>query len=170
MEFFDYCPLEGKKFQFVCRVVGLSLAQAPTGIGHKCLCHPHGSGRDQLPNQTHRHQCGAWTVRWNPHRQEWAWWYKVFSGHQRPVGTCCPTEWQPFSCQHFRLKLTCAGSCYLHKFRDKPMVISCESQKTLDLCDVCLDWPHFDSFYFALISGYSLGRNHVPQVGNLPSE
>ena len=34
MECFDYCPLEGKKFQLVGRIVGISLAQAPTGIGY----------------------------------------------------------------------------------------------------------------------------------------
>ena len=38
MEFFDYHPLEGEKFQLVCRVVGLSLAQAPTGIGYYSIC------------------------------------------------------------------------------------------------------------------------------------
>ena len=50
------------------------------------------------------------------------------------------------------------------------MVISHESQKTSDLWDICGCWPLFDSFDFALISGSSLGRDHVPQVGNLPSE
>ena len=34
MEFFNYCPLEDKKLQFVCWVVGLRLAHAPTGIGY----------------------------------------------------------------------------------------------------------------------------------------
>ena len=38
MEYFDYHPLEGEKFQLVCRVVGLSLAQAPTGIGYYSIC------------------------------------------------------------------------------------------------------------------------------------
>ena len=32
--FFDYCPLEGQKFQLVCWVVGLSLAQVSTGISY----------------------------------------------------------------------------------------------------------------------------------------
>ena len=36
MEFWGYCPLEGKKL--VCWVVGLSLAQAPTGIGYYSIC------------------------------------------------------------------------------------------------------------------------------------
>ena len=38
MEFFDSCPLEGEKFQLVCWVVGLSLGQAPTGIGYYSVC------------------------------------------------------------------------------------------------------------------------------------
>ena len=38
MECFDYHPLEGIKFQLVCRVVGFSLSQAPTSIGYYCIC------------------------------------------------------------------------------------------------------------------------------------
>ena len=33
MKFLSYSPLEGKKFQFMARVVGFSLCQTPTGIG-----------------------------------------------------------------------------------------------------------------------------------------
>ena len=38
MEFFNYCPLEGEKFQLVCMVVGLSFVQATTGIGYYSIC------------------------------------------------------------------------------------------------------------------------------------
>ena len=38
MEFFDYHPLEGEKFQLVCRVMGFSLVQASTGIGYYSIC------------------------------------------------------------------------------------------------------------------------------------
>ena len=38
MEFFNYHPLEGKKFQLACRVMGFSLVQAPTGIGYYSIC------------------------------------------------------------------------------------------------------------------------------------
>ena len=38
MELSNYLPLEGEKFQLVCWVVGLSLAQAPTGIGYNSIC------------------------------------------------------------------------------------------------------------------------------------
>ena len=38
MECFDYHPLEGEKFQLVYWVVGLSLAQAPTGLGYYSIC------------------------------------------------------------------------------------------------------------------------------------
>ena len=34
MEFLNHCPLEGKKLKLVSWVVGLSLAQASTGIGY----------------------------------------------------------------------------------------------------------------------------------------
>ena len=38
VEFFNYCPLEGEKFQLVCGVVGFSLGQAPTHIGYYSIC------------------------------------------------------------------------------------------------------------------------------------
>ena len=38
MKFFDYHPLESESFQLVCREVGLSLAQAPAGIGYYSIC------------------------------------------------------------------------------------------------------------------------------------
>ena len=62
------------------------------------------------------------------------------------------------------------GLGYLHEFWDKSSVISHESQETSDLHGIFGDWPLLDSFYFALISGYSFGRDHMPQIGNLPSE
>ena len=37
MEFLNHCPLEGKKLQLVCWVVGFGLAQASTGIGYYCF-------------------------------------------------------------------------------------------------------------------------------------
>ena len=38
MEFLNYHPLEGKKFQLVCRVMGFSLTQASTGIDYYSIC------------------------------------------------------------------------------------------------------------------------------------
>ena len=38
MEFFDYCPLEGDKFQLVHYVMGFSLAQASSGTGYYSIC------------------------------------------------------------------------------------------------------------------------------------
>ena len=38
MKFLDNHPLEGEKFKLVCRVVGLSLGQVPTGIGYYNIC------------------------------------------------------------------------------------------------------------------------------------
>ena len=34
MEFLDHCPLEGRKLQLVCWVVGFGLGQASTGVGY----------------------------------------------------------------------------------------------------------------------------------------
>ena len=38
VEFFNYHPLEGEKLQLVCRLMGLSLGQAPTSISYYCVC------------------------------------------------------------------------------------------------------------------------------------
>ena len=62
------------------------------------------------------------------------------------------------------------GLSYLSKLWNEPSVIPCTPQKTLDLSDISRGRPFLDGMYFTLISGYSLGRNDMPQVGNLPSE
>ena len=62
------------------------------------------------------------------------------------------------------------GSGYMHKFWDKPLKVSHESQETLNFCDVCWDWPLLNNLYLTFISGYSLGRDYMPQVENLPLE
>ena len=38
VKFFDYCPLEGKKFQLVCAVMGFGLGQAPANTCYYCIC------------------------------------------------------------------------------------------------------------------------------------
>ena len=62
------------------------------------------------------------------------------------------------------------GSSCLHELWNEPSVIPHKSQKTLDLSDIRRGRPFLDGFYLTLIDGYSLGRNDMPQVGNLPSE
>ena len=37
MKLFNYCPLEGKKFQLVCRVVEFSLGQTPPSVDYDCI-------------------------------------------------------------------------------------------------------------------------------------
>ena len=49
-------------------------------------------------------------------------------------------------------------------------VIHCKSQKTLDLSNIIQDRPFPNGFYFSLISGYSLVRDDMPSVSNLPLE
>ena len=37
MEFLNYSPFKGEKFQFMGQVVGFCLCQAPTSIGYDCI-------------------------------------------------------------------------------------------------------------------------------------
>ena len=62
------------------------------------------------------------------------------------------------------------GLGYLHEFWDKLPIVSYESQETLNFCDVCQDWPLLNQLSLTFVSGYFLGNNDMPQVGNLPSE
>ena len=62
------------------------------------------------------------------------------------------------------------GLSYLCKLWNELSVIPCKPQKTLDLSDISRGRPFLDGFYFTLISGYSLGRNDMPLVGDLPLE
>ena len=62
------------------------------------------------------------------------------------------------------------GSTYLHKIWNEPFVIPCKPQQTLDFSVIHRGRMFLDGFYFNLISGYSLCRNDMPQVGNLPLE
>ena len=71
---------------------------------------------------------------------------------------------------NFNLGQLMQGSSYLHELRNEPSVIPCKSQKTSDLSNI--NWGRLfpNGFYFALISGYSLGKDDMPSVGNLPFE
>ena len=62
------------------------------------------------------------------------------------------------------------GSGYLYKFWDKPPIVIHESQETSDLSEVCWDQPLLNNFYLTFITGYSLGRDYMSQIGNLQSE
>ena len=62
------------------------------------------------------------------------------------------------------------GLGHLCELGDEPVVITCEPQETSDLCDGGWDRPFSNSIYFALIAYYSLGRDNVPQICDLPAE
>ena len=62
------------------------------------------------------------------------------------------------------------GSGYLNEFWEKLPIVTHESQETLDLSDVCWDQPFLDNLYLTGVSGYSLGRVYILQIGNLPLE
>ena len=91
MEFLNHGPLQGKKLQLVCWVVGYGLAQASTGIGYYCFsailsCLIEDSSQTSATHISVELEwlgeicicknrcCGT-----------------VSSGHQRPVDTYCPT-------------------------------------------------------------------------------
>ena len=57
---------------------------------------------------------------------------------------------------------------YLHEFWHKLPIVSCESQENLSFHDAFQDWPLLNCLYLTFISDYSLGRDYMPQVGNLP--
>ena len=62
------------------------------------------------------------------------------------------------------------GSSHLCELWDKLPILPSKSQKTLNFSHVSQGRPFLDGFYLAFISGYSLGRHNMPQVGDLPSE
>ena len=59
------------------------------------------------------------------------------------------------------------GLGYLHEFWDKPAIVTHESHETFNLSDVFQDWLLLNSLYLTFISGYSLGRDYMSQIGNL---
>ena len=62
------------------------------------------------------------------------------------------------------------GLGYLCEFWDKLPIVSHESQEISNLHNICWDWPLLNCFYLPSVSGYSLGRDYMSQVGNLPFE
>ena len=62
------------------------------------------------------------------------------------------------------------GSRYLRELWDEPPIVPCKAKETFNLSYISQGRPFLDGFYFAFIGGYSLGRNNMPQVGNLPLE
>ena len=62
------------------------------------------------------------------------------------------------------------GSSYLHELWNELSVMLHKPQKTSDLGDISKGRPFLHSVYLTLIGGYTLGRDNMPQVGNLPSE
>ena len=193
MEFFNYCLLEGKKFQRVHRVVGFGLGQAPTSIGYYCI---HAIFAGLVEDSSQARPTGISVdlkrlgeVHISKNRCSGTQPLQVIKGLLTPV---IPLNGSLFLASILTQSQLMQGSGYLHEFWDKPPVISCESQETSKLRDVCgdwllfdcfnlafisgyhlgrdQDWSLFDHFYLAFISGYPLSRDHMPQVGNLPSE
>ena len=163
MEFFDYHLLEGKKFWLVCRVVGLSLAQALNVIGYYSICAilmglvENSSQTRPIGMSVELERSGEIHVGKNRHGGTQS--LQVIKGL---LAFTVPLNGSLFLAIILTQSQLVQGSGYLLELRDKQRVISHESQKTSDLFDVCGCWPLLDSFYFAFISDYSLGRNHMP--------
>ena len=60
--------------------------------------------------------------------------------------------------------------CYLYEVWEKLPIIPCKSQKPSDLSYISWGRSLLNGFYFTLISVYSLGRNDIAWVGDLPLE
>ena len=153
MESLDYHPLEGEKLQLVCWVVGLNLAQAPTGIGYYSIC---GILVGLVENNTEARSTGisvelerSGEICIGKNRHGCTQSFQVIKGL---LAFTVPLNGGLFLASILTQSQLMQGLSYLHKFRDKPTVISHESQKTSDLCDICWGWPLPDSFYFALIN------------------
>ena len=107
MEFFNYHPLKGEKFQLVHQIVGLSLAQVPTGIGYYSICAilvglVENSSQTRMTGiHVELERSGEICVGKNR--------CHGLQSFQVIEGLLAPTEWLPFSCKHFHPKLTHAG-------------------------------------------------------------
>ena len=62
------------------------------------------------------------------------------------------------------------GLGYLCELWDKLPIVTHKSHETSDLSDIGQDWPLLDNLYLTFISGYSLGRDYMSQIANLPLE
>ena len=146
----------------MCRVVGFSFGQAPTGIGYYSICAIL-VGLVENCSQTKPTDISMEPERFGEicigkNRCAGTQSFQVIEGL---LATDVPLYGSLFLASILTQSYLVQGLGNLCEFWDKPTVISCESQKTSDLCDIYGGWPLFDSFYFALINGYSLGRNHM---------
>ena len=132
MEFLNYCPLEDEKFQLVHWVMGFSFAQASTGKGYYSICAIlMGLVKDSCQTRTtgisvKLEQFGEICICKNRcHGTEFL---QVIKGLLIPT---VPLDGSLFLACIFTWGQLIKGSCYLCEFRDKSVVISCESQETL---------------------------------------
>ena len=165
VEFLNHCPLEGKKLQLVCWVVGFGLTQASTGIGYYCF----GAILSGLIEDSS--QTSATTI-----SMEFEWFGEICIPKNRCHGTeslqvitglltpTVPLDGSLLLACIFTWGQLMQRSCHLHQFGDKSAVVSHESQETSDLHDVCGCGPILDSIDLAFISGYSMGGNHMLQI------
>ena len=167
MEFLDHGPLEGKKFQFVGRVVGFNLCQTPASIGNNgihtvimCLVEdspqaiPASIGVElKRPHEIsigNNGCCGAQAL-------------QVIKGALAPViphDNHLPLVHIFTRCQFMQ------GSSYLHELGNEPPVNPRKHQTSVTVVGV----GHLLIAPITLIAGYFLGRDDMLQVGNYPVE
>ena len=87
-----------------------------------------------------------------------------------PAGTCHSKQLYPSSCLYFHQMSAHAGSGYLCELGDELDIISHEPKKTSDFSNSGGGGPIFDGIYLSLISHYSLDRDNVPKICDLPVE
>ena len=170
-KFLTMAHLRVRNIQFLGGVVGFSLCQTPTSIHNDGISSIITSLVEDSPQARptsismelkrpceisigkNRH-CGAQVL-------------QVIKGLLTPVTPCdshfllvCIFTW----CQFMQ------GLSYLHELWNKPPVIPHKTQKTSDLSDISRGRSFLNSINFTVFGGYFLGRNHMPQVDDLPSE
>ena len=163
MEFFNYHPHEGKTFKLVCWVMEFSLCQTPTSISSYCIC---AIFVDLVEDSSQARPTGISVelerldeVCISKNRCSGTQSLQVINGLLAPV---IPLNGSLFMLAFSPEVNSCRDWATCMNFLDKLPMICHESQETSDLPDVLGYWPLFDSFYFALIHGYSFGRDHMP--------
>ena len=150
----------------MCWVVGFSLAQGSTGIGYYCF----GAILPSLIEDSPQTSATSVSMKleWlskisicknGCHGMEFL---QVIKGLLTPT---VPLNGSLLLAHIFTRCYFVQRPCHLDEFGNEPVVVSHKPQKTSDLHNICGCGPVLDSLDFALISGYSLGRNNMPQIG-----
>ena len=158
MEVLNHSPLMGEKLQYMGGVVGVSLCQAPTGVGNDSF----GSIIKSLVEDCHQARLTSIGVEFKRP-------LKISIGKNRDHGT------QMLQVIKLLLAPVIQGNChlllshiltghqfvqglgYLHELGDELVVVPCKPKETLDLSDSGGGRPFCNRIHFVSIGHYSLG-------------